>query len=330
MQDSVLKISQENISDVLYKNHNELLPEFYEMQSNFLTLRYNWTKNIEVSNILTFLVMSTHLSILRKRERNLDYEVSLDKFNFNQSNVSENGHNIVSIVQSTGIPKESVRRKVKKLVKDENISFDKNTKKYYWVLKEKKRDNYLRFVDTDIKSLSKFITYIASFLKLNLKQEFVEEEIKSNFSFYYYHYYNCQIKWMKMWKEKIKDLDLIFIAIQALIPTLKSKNKKNNNTDSENIHLLIGDNNINDSSIRTISASSISEISGIPRATCIRKLQKLENLGMLTREENTKRYFVNQRSSDRTKHITKKENIAFTINCFSDFFAIVLSALARR
>ena len=94
--------------------------------------------------------------------------------------------------------------------------------------------------------------------------------------------------------------------------------------------MLIGDNNINDSSIRTISASSISEISGIPRATCIRKLQKLENLGMLTREENTKRYFVNQRSSDRTKHITKKENIAFTINCFSDFFAIVLSALARR
>ena len=43
-----------------------------------------------------------------------------------------------------------------------------------------------------------------------------------------------------------------------------------------------------------------------------------------------KRYFINQRSSDRTKHITKKENIRFTIDCFSDFFSIVLSALARR
>ena len=71
MLEPLLKISADNISDALYRNHNELLPEFYEMQSNFLTLRYNWTKNIEISNILTFLVMSTHLSILRKRERNL-------------------------------------------------------------------------------------------------------------------------------------------------------------------------------------------------------------------------------------------------------------------
>ena len=149
MLEPLLKISAENISDALYRNHNDLLPEFYEMQSNFLTLRYNWTKNIEISNILTFLVMSTHLSILRKRERNLDYDVSFDKFVFNQKNVTENGHNIVSIVQSTGIPKESVRRKVKKLLKDDNINFNKNTKKYYWGLKEKKVDNYLRFIESD-------------------------------------------------------------------------------------------------------------------------------------------------------------------------------------
>ena len=332
MQESSLKISSKNISETLYKYHNELLPEFYEMQSNFLTLRYNWTKNIEVSNILTFLVMSTHLSILRKRERNLDYNVSFNNFAFNQNTVMENGHNIVSIVKSTGIPKESVRRKVKKLVKNDNINYDKNTKKYFWELKDKKKNNYLSFVESDIKSLSKFITFVANFLSLNLKQEFVEKEIKSNFSFYYYHYYNCQVKWMKMWKKKIKDLDLIFIAIQALIPTLKSniKNKKNNDADSENIHLLIGENGLSNTNIRTISASSISEISGIPRATCIRKIQKLEKLGMLAREEKTKRYFINQRSSDRTKHITKKENIHFTIDCFSDFFSIVLSALARR
>ena len=82
MQESSLKISSKNISETLYKYHNKLLPEFYEMQSNFLTLRYNWTKNIEVSNILTFLVMSTHLSILRKRERNLDYNVSFNNLNY--------------------------------------------------------------------------------------------------------------------------------------------------------------------------------------------------------------------------------------------------------
>ena len=97
--------------------------------------------------------------------------------------------------------------------------------------------------------------------------------------------------------------------MQALIPTLKYKDK------------------IPDSSI---SASSISEISGIPRPTCIRKLKKLVKLGLLVREVKTKRYYVNQLTSDRPKHITKKENIVFTIQAFSNFLSILISTLIRN
>ena len=51
---------------------------------------------------------------------------------------------------------------------------------------------------------------------------------------------------------------------------------------------------------------------------------------MLIQESKTKRYLVNQNTSDRTKHIAKKENIAFTIQAFSEFLSIVINALLRN
>ena len=79
-----------------------------------------------------------------------------------------------------------------------------------------------------------------------------------------------------------------------------------------------------------ISASSISEVTGIPRATCIRKLIKLEKLGMLVRESKTKRYYVNQNSEGRTKYIMTKENVQITVLIFSEFLSIMLNALMRN
>ena len=40
-----------------------------------------------------------------------------------------------------------------------------------------------------------------------------------------------------------------------------------------------------------ISATSVSEVTGIPRATCIRKLDKFVKMKILDKDEQTKRYF---------------------------------------
>ena len=78
-----------------------------------------------------------------------------------------------------------------------------------------------------------------------------------------------------------------------------------------------------------VSASSVSEVSGIPRATCIRKLEKLVKLGLLVREVKSKRYYVNQLANDRTKNILKKENVNNTVAIFSEYLALVVNALVR-
>ena len=111
-----------------------------------------------------------------------------------------------------------------------------------------------------------------------------------------------------------------------LNPGLLAKTSKK--IDPSNLHTVIGKTNpqyINSGS--TVSATSISDISGIPRATCIRKLEKLVKLGLLVREIKTKRYYVNQVSFDRTKNIIKKENVISTVKIFSEFLTIIINTL---
>ena len=331
--ETLKSFSSKTISNLLLNNHSELLKDFYDMQSEFLISRYKINKSIEISNILTLLSKSLHLAIVRQREINMNHDISLKNFFSNQNNIINHGYKIVSIVNTTGIPKETVRRKLKKLIERREVNFNNKTKLYYWILKEKNKNLYLDFIDRDIEAISRFVNSIADKLNLNLKNKFIQEEIKSQFSFYYYHYYSCQLEWMKMWQTNIKDIDLIFIAIQALIPVLDYKKKNIDKISMENLHLQIGKTNSSTDQItnkNAISANSISQISGIPRATCVRKLEKLVNLGMLMREIKSRKYYVNPNPTDRSKHITKKENIDRTVEIFSDFLSIVISSMSRN
>jgi len=324
------------IKNVLFANTLNVLTEFYEMQSQFLINRYKMNSNMESSNIITLLTRQLHLEILRQKERNLNYNISLRNFIFANNYIRENfflynhGYKIVTISEKTGIPKETVRRKLRKLVDGKVLNYEKKSKFYFYNLNQRNEELFNNFIKKDIETLSKFFLEIAKCFDLNFKQKDVENEIKSQFSFYYYHFYNCQLSWMKMWMDEIKDLDLIFIAIQALIPALKSTKKdtfKKSNMD--NFYSIVGKTD-KDGKYSSISANSISQISGIPRPTCIRKLEKLVKLGMLVKENKSKRFLINQTTLDRSKYITTKDNVVFTINIFSEFLSIALQALTRN
>ena len=328
-------IAPEDISKLLYVNFSSLMSAFYEMQSVFLSTRYKMHQSLETSNIIICLVRSVHLAILRQRERNLDYNVSLDNFLDNLDNISNNEiatHKIVSIVNITGIPKETVRRKLKKLMEKGIINLNKK-KEYFWNLKENRRDGIKKLINNDIGALAKFTSDISKFLSLNLSQKVIKEEIESQFSFYFYHFFSCELTWLKMWQSKIKDIDLILISLQALIPTLQYFDKNHlNKISMDNLYTIVGKTDEKYKFSNTaISAASVSDVTGIPRATCIRKLDKLIKLGMLVRETKTKRYFVNQSGSlGRHKQILTKENFDFTVKIYSDFLATILNAFIRN
>ena len=337
--DFFLEVNKSQIANSLITNFTELMAGFYEMQSTFLSNLYSRYESIETANIVLCFAKNTHLEIIRQREKYLNHDISFNNFWNNFNTIKKPAHKIVDIVNMTGLPKETTRRKIKLLISKNYIMHDKKIKEYHWNLLEKDKKNYFLLIEQEIKLLSKFISSNANSLNIDLNNVHgkscccgVQKEIKSQFSFYWFHFLSCQLKWLHMWQSKVKDMDLILIALQAVLRALNfaEKNHDIKNVGLENLYLLVGKTNSKyRQSFAGISASSISAVTGIPRPTCIRKLNILVNYGTLIRDEKTKQYFLNHLTESRTRNILTKENVLSTINIFSEYLVVVLNAMMQ-
>ena len=325
--DREAKFEKSYIEKMLLDNFLKLMPSFYEMQSSFLSGIYKRYGDLEGGHIVIFFARDLHLQILRKREKDLDFNLSLDNFWNNHKNINQGKKKVIFISKETGLPKETTRRKLINLIKKKHIKkIEKN--KIFWEPVSEFKETYIKIIEEQISSLSKFIYEQGKFLNLNLSYVKIQKEIKTNYSFFWYHYLNFQLEYIKFWQQRLKDLELLLIGLQAQIQTLNFLNRKTSvDFNSLFLNKLPKGINIKDANI---SATSISEITGIPRATCIRKLEKLVNLGIFVRETKTKRYYVNQVAASRTKNILTKDNVQQTVAIFSDFVAIVLNAMVRN
>ena len=331
--DSVTKFQEilpEDVTSLLKKHHFSLMPSFYETQSSFLTEIYKRYGDIQTANIILCFAKNTHLEILRQREKNLNFNVSLERFWQNQSVITKPSEKITSIVQGTGIPKETVRRKVKNLINTGFLTRNSN-KGYSLTLSSKEKDSYFAIANNEIVNLSKFIAKFTKLFGLNLNTLLIQKELKLQFSFYWYHFLSCQLLWLMSWQKKLKDNDLLLVILQTIIPTIKYADNNKKNVSLENIFMFVGKVNYEQNLSKiSVSATIISHITGIPRATCVRKLNKLVNLGFLLRETKTKKFYINQNLVSRTKNIISSENIKYTIEIYSKFLSIILTSLIHN
>ncbi|MDP6144053.1 MAG: hypothetical protein QGF49_07945, partial [Candidatus Marinimicrobia bacterium] len=120
------KFEKKNIEKILLDNFIDLMPSFYEMESSFLSGIYKRYGDLEGGNIVIFFAKDLHLKILRKREIDLNFDLSLDEFWHNHKNVIQDKKKIITIAKSVGIPRETARRKILYLIKTKHI---KRTKK---------------------------------------------------------------------------------------------------------------------------------------------------------------------------------------------------------
>ena len=328
-KENIPDIQPQIIKQLLEKHYYSLVTVFYETQSLYLSGIYKRYGNIETANIVLCFAKNMHLEIIRQRERNLNYDVSLKNFWHNFNNITKPSQKITTIVKTTGIPKETVRRKIKYLTSVGCLENIGNAQGYSLNLSSDQKNYYFKIFEEEINNLAKFTFKFSSFLNLNLSLQAVENEIKSQFSFYWYHFLSCQLLWLKFWQDKLKDNDLLLIALQTIIPGLQYGGKYNKKVNLDNIFKIIG--RVEDKhcySQTAISATAVSTITGIPRATCIRKLNKLVTLGLVQREKK-KRYFINQNSNERTKNILTKDNVDATIDIFGRYLSIILTSLVH-
>jgi hypothetical protein len=118
-----------------------------------------------------------------------------------------------------------------------------------------------------------------------------------------------QIKYLKEWKKSFDDLELLLISKQCSEIYLK-------NIKSEVVNVII-------------NIADISKNSEIPRATCLRKLRKLEKLGGIAQNNKTKRYFMSSNHLDSSQ-IAKKDKTFNIIKLYSNFFYTCVKALALK
>jgi len=328
------KIEKEYIEKISLDNFVNLMPFFYEMESTFLSGIYKRYGDLVGGNIVIFFAKDLHLKILRKREINLAFNLSLDEFWHNHKNIIQDKKKIITVAKSLGLPRETTRRKILYLIKTKHI---KKTKKntVFWEPDSKSKDSYIKIILEQINSLSKFIFQQSKLLSLNIPLSKIEREIKNNYSFYWYHYLNTQLQYIKFWQEQFKDLEMLLIGLQVLIQTVRylKTADKFQTFDLFAVNKISKDTDSVDIKNASISATSISEVTGIPRANCIRKLEKYIEMKVIEKDPVTKRYYLIPSQLSIKSHSlsanTLLNGIKYTISIFSEFSSTLLRSLAK-
>ena len=129
--DNSIEIDKSHITNLLLTHFSELMKSFYEMQSSFLSGLYGRYDSIETANIVLCFAKNTHLEIIRQREKRLNHDISLNNFWNNFNLINKPGHKIVKIVNMTGLPKETARRKIKLLMNKNFVIYDIKKKRVF-------------------------------------------------------------------------------------------------------------------------------------------------------------------------------------------------------
>ena len=256
-------IDEKVINKIIQDNFAALAPSFYTLTSNWFVRAYDHYKDIDKFVIIIYLI-NQDLVYFRQHMIKIDY----DTF-YRDKSIEIKKINISDISKDLGLPKESVRRKVIELEKEGTI---KRTGKKIFVV----RDTLYSARATN--TLTEIATILHEFNKI-LKKEKLTNEIysvdeiisamKENFSYCWYQFNKFWFIYMYRWRAELKDLEILAIGMVVLINAVKNKefvSKKNMRSYQK---ALMG------SDARGVNAMSISEITGIPRPTVVRKLKYL-------------------------------------------------------
>ena len=271
------QIDEKEIFKVISNNFSKLAPAYYFLISNWLIRAYNVHKDIDKYIIIIYLI-NKDLIVFRRNGLIVDY----DTF-YKDRSIEIEKINLSDISKDLEIPKESVRRKILELEKEGVI---KKTGKKMFV-------NRSTLVATQaIDTLKDMSSLLFEFNKL-LKNEkaFTIDEIsssmKENFSFCWYQFYKFIFVYTNRWRKEVKDLETMCIGILVMLNASENKSFK-----VKDLNLKTYQKKVMGSDERGMNAMSLSDITGIPRPTVVRKLKFLIKNNYITINEK-KLLFIN-------------------------------------
>ena len=274
--------------------YETIMSNYSNLSKDWISHQWNWMNSV----YLPFNDHYKYLIIISLIEKTLQFydqmniEYTYEEY-FSKSYLQIEKFSITELCEKLDLPKETVRRKVLELEKKSVIS--RNKKK---ITIDRKAFPFVK-PENQIKFSSKYIYLVSNALNKNkvyskkLDQKMVENIIKKRFTLCWRWFYRMQIPLVIGYQKIMRDLTTFHIwgtvamnqvlNVSKKLDTGRNKPSLDYLTTSkfliENLGTNIG-----------ISAMSISDMTGIPRATIIRKCQYLVNEDLI--KINKKKQYI--------------------------------------
>ena len=230
--------------------------------------------------------------------------------------------NLIKISAELNIPKETIRRKVNELQKDEILKREgKSIILQRKLVGYQKPEKSLEALAVLIHSKSKHFEYENWFGK-GMEKDEIKVYIKKYFTIMWLLFLNLQIPFLLRHRSIFGDLETwmvwgnIALNHQKNLYKLVDNSVSHTEIDIQNYYQKVSNTNI----VRGVNASSISDISNIPRATVIRKLKWLTLNKVITKNKYLEYLMTNKGILNKKIESNFKNNQVFVAKFLTDFF----------
>jgi len=298
------EVKTSDVSNIISKNYSNVMTIFLELQIAWLGRAYSVFKDLDKYLILMSLVDKTFKS----------YSEYLIKYNFDEfysvTQYELKKFNIVHIANELSISKETARRKILEMEKQGLII--KNKKAIFM-----QRHGYnLQKPTENITQISKFMSYISKLLK---KSKIVNNEIstnnfeiliKKNFTHCWGYFLSFQIAYLTTFKKRFfGDYETLSIWGMIVYNQNLSFNKEAQKYDSSIITEKYIQMVASTKNTLGLNAMTISELTGIPRPTVLRKLNKLVKNKWISKDKKGLYKFSPNEKNYKDLNSVRLENI---------------------
>jgi len=322
------KFDSNEIAQILSDNTLTLMKYWIKFQQEWMSNIYNQFKDHEKYIVLIYLVSKSW-----EDDSSLFKFYSIEEY-YSKEEIGLPNISLSELSESLKIPKETIRRK---LIELEEQSLIKRKKQKIFLthsaLNLQKPGNSIKNISIFFEKLSILLS-AQDWFGPSINRKDIELYFKKYYTIFWNHYFKLQIPFLVRWKIIFGDLESWVIWANLginqnifLERILQEMDIKSNNLEIKKEQYIANIISMSDfganKSMHGINASSIAEISSIPRATVIRKLKKLSKEKIIKKNKKLEYFLTNKgmlNEKIKANYLINQKNIALFV---TDIFNLI-------
>jgi len=316
------------ISQILSANTLILMKHWIKFQQEWINNIYKQFKDYDKYIMLMYLVSKSW-----ENDSSLLKFYSMDEY-YSKKEIQLPNISLSELSENLKIPRETIRRKLVELEKQDLIK-RKGPKIFLAqsALNIQKPENSIKNISIFLEKLS-ILMSAQDWFGPSIKREDIELYFKKYYTIFWNSFFYLQIPFLVRWKTIFGDLESFVIwgnvgINQNIIleKNFKEVDKKSNNLEIKKEQYIANIISMSDTdeneTMFGVNASSIAEISSIPRASVIRKLDQLSKKNIIKRNKKLEYFLTGQgilNEKIKANYLVNQKKIALFV---TDIFNLI-------